>query len=209
MMGTTIVVNDEFMKLKITKLRNKNTNFNEFHKNTNQISMLLCAHVGKELALKEIKVETPIEATTGYQLENPIILVPILRAGIGMLEGFRSIIDDSSVGFIGVARNEETLKPEYYYDKIPQINKNATVLILDPMLATGGSANFAIKNVKKQGYKNISICSIIAVQEGIDNIRKEHPEINIYTAILDRGLNDIGYICPGLGDAGDRIFGTE
>ncbi len=208
-MGKTIIVNNELIKLKITKLRNKNTNFNEFYKNTAQISMLLCSYIGKELVLKETKVETPIEKTTGYELANPVILIPILRAGLGMLEGFRGIIDESAVGFIGVARNETTLKPEYYYDKIPQINKNATVLILDPMLATGGSAKFAIENIKKQGYKNIAICAIISVQEGIDNIRKDHPEINIYTAVLDRELNDIGYICPGLGDAGDRIFGTE
>ncbi len=208
-MTNTIVINDQLIKLKITKLRDKNTNVIDFHKNVAQISMILTSHIGKELSLKETTVATPIESTTGYELAQPIILVPILRAGLGMLEGFRNVLDDAAVGFIGVARNEETLQPEYYYDKIPLLSKDATVLILDPMLATGGSAKFAIENVKKQGYKNISICAIISVQEGIDNILKDHPEVNIYTAVLDRGLNDIGYICPGLGDAGDRIFGTE
>ncbi len=205
----SIIINDNLIKLKVSKLRNVNTGFADFNKNVVEISSLLMAHISPEIQLKETTIDTPNEKTTGYELKYPIILVPILRAGLGMLEGARSIIPNSRVGFIGVQRNEETLNPEYYYDKLPKVDKNATVIILDPMLATGGSAVFAIEKVKELGYKNISICAIISAQVGIDRIFKDHPEVTVYSAVLDRQLNDIGYICPGLGDAGDRIFGTD
>ena len=158
--------------------------------------------------MEKVEVETPLEKTTGYRLSEEIILVPILRAGLGMVSGFLEIIPDAKVGHIGMERNEETLEPNSYYFKIPSSKGNTKIIVLDPMLATGGSVIAAISKLKNSGIINCTFASLVAAPEGIKNVTKKHPEVEIFTTALDRGLNEKGYILPGLGDAGDRTFGT-
>ncbi len=168
----------------------------------------MLVEIGKTLNLKEIKVDTPLEKTKGYKLNEQIILIPVLRAGLSMVSGFLDVIPDCKVGHIGLQRNEETLEPVEYYFKIPKVNANSKIILLDPMLATGGSASEALKYLKKKGGRKIIFACLVAAPVGIKKILKEHSEVEIYSAALDRELNNKGYILPGLGDAGDRTFGT-
>ena len=207
-MATTIL-NHPLIEHKLTIMRNKETGTKEFRQNLDEIAMLMAYEVTKGLPLKNIEIVTPICPMTGKQLVRPIILVPILRAGLGLVEGFKTIIPTAKVGHIGMARNEETLEPEEYYAKFPVCLDEADVIVVDPMLATGGSACAALQNIKKRGAKYIKLACLVAAPEGIEMIEKNHPDVDLIVAALDEKLNEKGYIVPGLGDAGDRLFGTD
>jgi uracil phosphoribosyltransferase len=196
------------VKRDITVLRDINTTTEIFRAAVKRLSNLLAVEICKDLTLEEIEVQTPLEKTTGFELVTEIVLVPVLRAGLGMVSGFLEIIPDAKVGHIGLQRDEETLTPVQYYYKTPSNIDTAKVILLDPMLATGGSTSEAIKYLKRKGANGTVFACLVAAPEGIKKIQAEHPGIQIYAAALDRELNDKGYILPGLGDAGDRTFGT-
>lgn len=205
----TTVLNHALINHKLSIMRDKNTNSIVFKENLDEIAMLMAYDVTKDLPLVEYQVETPICKTVGKKLAKQIILVPILRAGIGLVDGFRRIIPNAKVGHIGLQRDEETLQPIEYYAKFPKGLEDAVVIVVDPMLATGGSASATITSLKKRGAKNIHLVCLLAAPEGVALIEKDHPDINLTLAALDDKLNSKGYIVPGLGDAGDRLFGTD
>ena len=205
---STIILNHPLIDHKLTIMRNKETGTKEFRQNLDEIAMLMAYEVTKSLSTKNIEIETPLCSMTGKQLVRPIVLVPILRAGLGLVDGFKAIIPTAKVGHIGMARNEETLEPEEYYAKFPPCLPHGDVIVLDPMLATGGSASAAITNIKKRGAKYIKLACLVAAPEGVEVIKKDHPDVDIVICALDEKLNEKGYIVPGLGDAGDRLFGT-
>ena len=205
-MGVT-ELNHPLVSHKLTILRNKETGTKEFREIIGEIASILCYEAMKDAQLEDIKVETPICTMTGKKLnEDKYAFVPILRAGTGMLDGLIHTMPNAKIGHIGMYRNEETLKPVKYYYKTPSDIENREVIILDPMLATGGSGIDAITMLKESGAKKIKFLCIIAAPEGIE---KMHPDVEIYCATIDEKLNENGYIVPGLGDAGDRIFGTK
>lgn len=208
-MKNLIVIDHPIVKRDLTLLRDKRTPSNVFRAIIRRTSSLMAYEVTRDLVLKEIEVETPLEKTAGGTISQPIVLVPILRAGLGLVGGFVEVIPDARVGHIGLYRDEDTLKPVDYYFKVPRNLKQALVLVLDPMLATGGSGTAAISYLKQKGAQSIRFVSLVAAPEGVQTISKDHPDVRIYTCALDRELNQKGYILPGLGDAGDRIFGTE
>lgn len=207
-MATTIL-NHALIDHKLTIMRDKNTKTNVFKDNLDEIAMLMAYEVTKELPLADKPIETPICAMKGKELQKQIVLVPILRAGIGLVDGFRNIIPTAKVGHIGMARNEDTLMPEEYYAKFPAGLEDSIVIIVDPMLATGGSASAAITNIKARGAKDIRLVCLVGAPEGVKVIEQEHPDVDLILATLDEKLNEKGYIVPGLGDAGDRLFGTD
>lgn len=207
-MATTIL-NHALIDHKLTIMRDKNTKTNVFKDNLDEIAMLMAYEVTKELPLADKPIETPICAMKGKELQKQIVLVPILRAGIGLVDGFRNIIPTAKVGHIGMARNEDTLMPEEYYAKFPAGLEDSIVIIVDPMLATGGSASAAITNIKARGAKDIRLVCLVGAPEGVKVIEDEHPDVDLILATLDEKLNEKGYIVPGLGDAGDRLFGTD
>lgn len=202
-----LVCDFPLVKTAITRLRDRNSEHTEFRRNVRYISRVLALEVSKKFTLSEYQVETPLEKTTGFKFEKEVILLPILRAGLGMLDGFLDIIPSAKAGHIGLQRNEVTLQPEKYYFKVPEM-VDPIVIILDPMLATGGSASAAINKVKQLTSGSVYLVSVISAPEGVKRVESDFPDVQIYTATLDRQLNDKGYILPGLGDAGDRIFGT-
>ncbi len=202
------VLDSPIVKREITQLRDKNTSPEFFRAAVKRLSIILAIEISKKFRLEEIEVKTPLEKTTGFTLSQEIILVPILRAGLGMVNGFLEIIPDAKVGHIGMERNEETLEPNTYYFKIPSTKENTKIIILDPMLATGGSVTAAITKLKNNGISDCTFASLVAAPEGIKKVFEKHPDIELVTTALDRELNDKGYILPGLGDAGDRTFGT-
>lgn len=202
-----LVCDFPLVKTAITRLRDRNSEHTEFRRNVRYISRVLALEVSKKFTLSEYQVETPLEKTTGFRFEKEVILLPILRAGLGMLDGFLDIIPGAKAGHIGLQRNEVTLQPEKYYFKVPEM-VDPIVIILDPMLATGGSASAAINKVKQLTSGSVYLVSVISAPEGVKRVESDFPDVQIYTATLDRQLNDKGYILPGLGDAGDRIFGT-
>lgn len=202
------VVNHPLIKEKMTRLRDAQTTSPEFRQLLDQIAQLLLFEVTKDFPVREIPVETPLQQTTGYALDiSSITVVPILRAGLGFLDAVLDLIPEANAGHIGLYRDEKTLKPIEYYCKMPK-DKNAQVIVIDPMLATGGSGEAAITMLKEKGYKNIRFMCLVAAPEGVNVINKAHPDVKIYAAALDEKLNENGYILPGLGDAGDRVFGT-
>lgn len=208
-MGVT-ELNHPLVSHKLTILRNKETGTKEFREIIGEIASILCYEAMKDAQLEDIKVETPICTMTGKKLnEDKYAFVPILRAGTGMLDGLIHTMPNAKIGHIGMYRNEETLKPVKYYYKTPSDIENREVIILDPMLATGGSGIDAITMLKESGAKKIKFLCIIAAPEGIEKMQKIHPDVEIYCATIDEKLNENGYIVPGLGDAGDRIFGTK
>lgn len=208
-MGVT-ELNHPLVSHKLTILRNKETGTKEFREIIGEISSILCYEAMKDAQLEDIKVETPICTMTGKKLnEDKYAFVPILRAGTGMLDGLIHTMPNAKIGHIGMYRNEETLKPVKYYYKTPSDIENREVIILDPMLATGGSGIDAITMLKESGAKKIKFLCIIAAPEGIEKMQKIHPDVEIYCATIDEKLNENGYIVPGLGDAGDRLFGTD
>ena len=203
-------LNHPLIEHKLAILRNKETGTKEFREVISEIAMFLCYEAMQDAELEIKEIETPIQRTNVKTLnEDKYAFVPILRAGTGMLEGITTIVPNAKIGHIGMYRNEETLKPVKYYFKVPKDISNREVLILDPMLATGGSGCDAIEMIKAEGVKKIKFLCIIAAPEGIKKMQEEHPDVEIYCAKIDEKLNEIGYIVPGLGDAGDRIFGTK
>ena len=209
-MGKVTILNHPVIKHKISILRDKNTGSNEFRSLIREITILLAYEATKDLTLEEYDVETPICKTTGYRLSGKKLgLVPILRAGLGMVDGIMEVFPAARVGHIGMYRNEETLEPVEYYLKIPKDSDKRDMLVLDPMMATGGSASDALTRLKEKGCTSLKLLNIIAAPEGVERIQKAHPDVDIYIAQLDEKLNENGYIVPGLGDAGDRLFGTK
>lgn len=207
-MSNFIVVEHPLIKKDLSILRDKNTSTEIFRSAVQRISNILCVEATKHLKLKEKEIETPLEKTIGFELSNQVVLIPILRAGLGMVNGFLELIPNAKVGHIGLQRNEETLEPIEYYFKTPQQLEDSEVILLDPMLATGGSATEAINYLKKRGVQNLYFVCLVAAPIGVEKIHKHFPDVKIFAAALDRELNDKGYILPGLGDAGDRTFGT-
>ncbi len=194
----------------ISTLRDENTDHVGFRESIRKLSVLLGYEALRDLPMEEITIKTPIEeCTTPVLAREEVTVVPILRAGISMLEGFLSLIPDAKVGLVGLYRDEETFVPHEYLCKLPPEEDMATTVILDPMLATGGSAVATLDLVKEHGAKNIKYVSIISAPEGLDCVTKAHPDVQYYTGVIDRELNENAYICPGLGDAGDRYFGTD
>ena len=195
---------------KLAILRDKNTGTKEFREIISELSSFLCYEALRNAQLNDVEVETPICKTKGQMLnEDNYAFVPILRAGTGMLDGLIKVMPNAKIGHIGMYRNEETLEPIRYYYKVPKDIQNREVIVLDPMLATGGSAIDAIEALKESGTKKIKFLCIIAAPEGIKKIQEKHPDVQVYCTSIDEKLNEIGYIVPGLGDAGDRIFGTK
>ncbi len=204
------LLNHILIEHKIAILRNENTKTKQFREVIEEIAMLMTLEVLKDAPIKKIIVKTPLEEVAQTVIvENSIVIVPILRAGLGMVNGVTAMLPSVKVGHIGIARNEETLEPVEYMCKLPEGIQDKMVILLDPMLATGGSACAAITALKNRGVKNIKMLNILAVPEGVEKIAKEHPDVEVYIAKVDRELNSKGYILPGLGDAGDRIFGTN
>ena len=195
---------------KISILRDKRTGTNEFRQLVDEIAMLEGFVALSDLPVEDVEVETPIETCMTPMISGrKLAVVPILRAGLGMVSGILALVPSAKVGHIGMYRDEETHEPQEYYCKLPDPIAERTIVVCDPMLATGGSAIDAINQIKKHGGKNIKFMCIIAAPEGLERLHREHPDIQIYVGSLDRQLNENAYICPGLGDAGDRIFGTK
>lgn len=203
------VLNHSLIKHKLTNIRKTQTNTKDFYQNVNEIAGLMAYEITRDFPLKPVEIETPICKSVQYELANDVVIVPILRAGLGMVDGIRSMIPTAKVGFIGLYRDEETLEPHEYYAKFPETIKDSIVLLVDPMLATGGSASAAITMLKKRGCKDIRYVGLVGAPEGVKTLQKDHPEVPIYLASLDEKLNEKGYIVPGLGDCGDRLFGTR
>ena len=195
---------------KISMLRNKNTGTNEFRTLVSEIAMLMGFEALRDLPTELVEIETPIETTKQPMIAGKkMAIVPILRAGLGMVDGVLNLVPSAKIGHIGLYRDPETHEPHEYYCKLPEPIDQRTILVVDPMLATGGSGADAITMIKQHGGKNIKFMCIIAAPEGLERLHKEHPDVQIYVGHLDRELNENAYICPGLGDAGDRIFGTK
>lgn len=205
-----MILDHPLVQHKVAHLRDKNTGTKEFKELVSELAMLLCYEATRDLPTEEVDVETPIGiAHTRMLAGRKLALVPILRAGLGMVDGMLSLLPAAKVGHIGMYRNEETLEPVEYYCKLPSDIAEREVLVLDPMVATGGSACDAIAQIKKRGARNIKFLGLIAAPEGLAKLREAHPDVQVYVAALDEKLNEDGYIIPGLGDAGDRIFGTK
>ena len=205
-----MIVNHPLIQHKVSLLRNKSTGTKEFKELVSELAMLLCYEATRDLPTEEVEIETPLAvAHTHILAGRKLALVPILRAGLGMIDGMLSLLPAAKIGHIGLYRNEDTLEPVEYYCKLPSDIEERDVIVLDPMLATGGSARDAITMIKKRGAQHIKFIGIIAAPEGLETLHAAHPDVDIYVAALDERLNEKGYIVPGLGDAGDRIFGTK
>lgn len=208
-MGKLVVVDHALIKHKLTNIRKKETKTKDFYQNVQEIGSLMAYEISRDFPLKDVEIETPICKSIQKELAQEIVIVPILRAGLGMVDGIRSMIPSAKVGFIGLYRDEETLIPHEYFAKFPKEITSSIVLLVDPMLATGGSAIAACDMLKKRGVTNIKYVGLVAAPEGVKALQNAHPDVDIYTAALDECLNDNGYIVPGLGDCGDRLFGTK
>ena len=203
------VLDHPMIKSKLTIMRKVETGTKDFRQNLDEISGLMAYEITRDISLESVTIQTPVTEYDTFQLNKEIVLVPILRAGLGMVDGILTLIPNAKVGHVGVYRDEETLQPHEYFAKFPENLGEAEVLVLDPMLATGGSADAAIEMVKKRGAKNIKLVCLVGAPEGVELVKKNHPDVDIFLAALDSHLNENGYIVPGLGDAGDRIFGTK
>lgn len=208
-MSKLFVSEHPLIHAKMAMLRNKETGTKEFREIIGEVASLLFYEATRELPLTDVEVETPIAKTICKTIDTKLAIVPILRAGIGMTDGILNLVPTAKIGHIGLYRNEETLEPVEYYCKLPADVQERTVLLTDPMLATGGSADMAIAALKKRGVKNIIFLCILAAPDGVKRLKDTHPDVDIYAAAYDGQLNEHGYIVPGLGDAGDRIFGTK
>jgi uracil phosphoribosyltransferase len=208
-MKNLIIIDHPLVKRDLTLLRNKKTPSHQFRAILRRTASLMAYEVSRDLQVKEIEIHTPLEKTKGVAVDQQIVLVPILRAGLGLVGGFVEVMPNARVGHIGLFRDEETLKPVDYYFKVPRNLDKALVLLLDPMLATGGSAVAAVSFLKERGASTLRLVNLVSAPEGVKKMRKAHPDVIMYTCALDRELNERGYILPGLGDAGDRMFGTE
>ena len=209
-MGKVMIMDHPLIQHKIGYIRREETGTKDFRQTISEIAMLICYEATRDLKLDDVKIKTPICETTVKELKGKkMAVVPILRAGLGMVDGMLTLIPAAKVGHIGLYRDPETHEPVEYYCKLPQDCAEREIFVVDPMLATGGSASAAITMLKEKGCKNIHFMCIIAAPEGIERLTKDHPDIDIYVGACDEKLNDHAYIVPGLGDAGDRIFGTE
>ena len=208
-MSKVHVVDHPLIQHKVTMLRNEKTTVKDFRELANEIALLMGYEATKDLDLADIKVKTPITETMGKTIVKQVAIVPILRAGLGMVDALMSLIPAAKVGHVGLYRDPETHEPVEYYCKLPTDIEKRQVLVTDPMLATGGSGSAAVSFIKQKGCNNIKFMSIIAAPEGLERLAKDHPDVQIYTGCVDERLNEHGYILPGLGDAGDRLFGTK
>ena len=202
------VVKHPLIQAKLTKLRDRTTDRLQFRQILEELTALMVYEITRDFPTRPVEVETPLERTTGAELARPVVLIPILRAGIVMTDGVLNLIPTARVGHVGLYRDPRTLKPVTYYLKLPENVGEALVIVVDPMLATGGSAVEAVRLVKESGAEDVRFLCLVAAPEGVRAFRRVHPDVPIYTAALDRELNEHGYILPGLGDAGDRLFGT-
>ncbi|MBJ7618835.1 uracil phosphoribosyltransferase [Weissella confusa] len=209
-MSKLTVFDHPLIQHKLTIIRDKNVGTKEFREIVDEIASLMAYEVTRDLPVEDVEVETPVAKTTQKQLAGKkLAIVPILRAGLGMVDGIMKLIPAARIGHIGMYRDEESLEPVEYFVKLPEDIDQREVLIVDPMLATGGSAVMAIDALKKRGATKIKLITLVSAPVGVDTVQKAHPDVDIYTAGLDEGLNEHGYIIPGLGDAGDRLFGTH
>ena len=209
-MSKVVVFDHPLIQHKLSIMRDKNTGNKHFRELLDEIAMLMVYEVARDLPTEEVEIETPICKTTVKMLAGkPIGIIPILRAGLGMVDGITKLIPNAKIGHIGLYRDPETLEPVEYYCKLPVDAEQRELFVVDPMLATGGSASAAIQFIKDRGCHNIRLVNLIAAPEGVERIQRDHPDVNIYVAAMDEKLNDHGYIIPGLGDAGDRLFGTK
>jgi uracil phosphoribosyltransferase len=209
-MGKVYVFDHPLIQHKLTYIRDKNTGTKEFRELVDEVASLMAFEITRDMPLDEVSVETPVQVAKSHVLAGKKIgIIPILRAGLGMVDGILKLIPAAKVGHIGLYRDPETLQPVEYYAKLPSDVEERDFIVVDPMLATGGSAVEAINSLKKRGAKNIKFMCLIAAPEGVEEVKKHHPEVDIFIAALDEKLDDHGYIVPGLGDAGDRLFGTK
>jgi uracil phosphoribosyltransferase len=207
-MNAIHVIDHPIVRLRLTQLRQRDTTTQHFRQALHDIAKLMTHEITRDLETETCEIETPIQKTTGYLLRRPLILVPILRAGVGLMTGFAEILSEAAVGHIGLFRDEGTLQPQSYYTKFPSNLSDADVVLIDPMLATGSSAAAGADQLKAAGATRIRFAALIAAPEGIAAFHARHPEIPVYVASIDEGLDHRAYIVPGLGDAGDRYFGT-
>lgn len=209
-MGKFQVIDHPLIQHKLTMIREKNCGTKVFREVVNEIAMLMAYEVSRDMPLEDVVIETPMGKSTQKTLSGKkVAIIPILRAGIGMVDGILELIPAAKVGHIGLYRDEETLQPHEYFVKLPEDIASRQLFVVDPMLATGGSAIMAIDSLKERGASNIKFVCLVAVPEGVKALQEAHPDVDIYTAALDERLNEDGYIVPGLGDAGDRLFGTK
>ncbi|GEP20059.1 uracil phosphoribosyltransferase [Pediococcus argentinicus] len=209
-MGKFEVLDHPLIQHKLTIIRDKHCGTKVFREMVNEISNLMAYEVSRDMPLEDVTIETPIQVTKQKQISGKkVAIVPILRAGLGMVDGMLEMIPAARVGHIGMYRDEKTLKPVEYFVKLPSDISERQIFVVDPMLATGGSAIMAVDALKKRGAKDIRLCFLVAAPEGVKALQEAHPDVDIFTAALDDGLNEDGYIVPGLGDAGDRLFGTK
>lgn len=209
-MGKVTVIDHPLVQHKLSKLRDKDTNNKAFRELVNELSMLMCYEVTRDFPLVDVLIETPIQQATFKMLANEkVAIIPILRAGLGMADGMMSLMPNAKMGHIGMYRNPDTLMPTAYYCKLPDDIEERVAILVDPMLATGNSAIAGIDALKEGGTKSIRLVCLLAAPEGVYAIQRSHPDVDIYVASIDERLNEHGYIIPGLGDAGDRLFGTK
>ncbi|KRK10796.1 uracil phosphoribosyltransferase [Ligilactobacillus pobuzihii E100301 = KCTC 13174] len=209
-MGKFEILDHPLIQHKLTIIRNEHCGTREFRQVVNEIAELMAYEVSRDMPLEDVEVQTPVQVTTAKQLAGKkVVIVPILRAGLGMVDGILELIPAAKVGHVGMYRDEETLQPHEYFVKMPEDLENREMIVVDPMLATGGSAIMAVDALKKRGAKTIKFVCLVAAPEGVKALREAHPDIDVYSAALDDHLNEDGYIVPGLGDAGDRLFGTK
>ncbi len=209
-MNRVVEMDHPLIQHKVTLIRDKNTGAKEFRELVKEISMLMCYEVTRDLPLEEVDIETPVaKAKSKVLAGRKLGIVPILRAGLGMVDGFLNLLPAAKVGHVGLYRDPETLEPVEYYCKLPTDVEERELIVVDPMLATGGSANAAIQFIKDRGATNIKLACLVACPEGIKAVQDAHADVDIYVASIDEKLNDHAYIVPGLGDAGDRLFGTK
>jgi uracil phosphoribosyltransferase len=205
---TLIVVEHPVLADRLTVMRNRETSHGDFRQALYEAAAIMAVVVARDLPVKEVEIETPLEATKGVRLRDEIAVVPVLRAGLGMVEGFLRLVPDARVGHVGIYRDEEEHVPVDYYERLPPDLPQVRVYVLDPMLATGGSAVHALRHLKRAGAKQLELVCLVAAPDGIKAVQDEHPDVRIWTAAVDRELDENAYIRPGLGDAGDRVFGT-
>jgi uracil phosphoribosyltransferase len=203
------IIDHPLIQHKLTRIRSKHTGTKEFREIVNEIAGLMAYEITRDIPLRKTETETPMMRCETRELSREIVLIPVLRAGLGMVDGITSLIPTAKIGHVGMYREHDTLEPKSYYAKFPHRMKNAVVMVLDPMLATGGSASATLDKLKSEGARDLKLVCIVGAPEGLNRVRKDHPEVEIYLAALDDGLNENGYIIPGLGDAGDRLFGTK
>jgi len=208
-MNNLTIIDHPLIKRDVAILRDATASNHLFRTTLRRISSIMAFTVTHDLRLRKTKVQTPLELTTGHVLADDIVIVPVLRAGLGLIDGFLDVLPEARVGHVGLYRNEKTLEPVDYYSKFPQGLAKSLVILLDPMLATGGSASAAITFLKRRGARRIRFAALVAAPAGVRRVAENHPDVTMYAAVLDRKLNSSGYILPGLGDAGDRLFGTE